>query len=82
MNPKTVPTTNQLALALVSKTLYGLRCSLRSFSYLDHTDIVVAREAISICEQRRGAKTKATLLRRKLKKMEKQYNAAMQAVKS
>jgi hypothetical protein len=76
MNTRTFPTPNHLALALVSQRLNVLRYSLRSLTYLNQTDIAVTREALSICEQQ-GAKTKATLLRRKLKKMEKQYNAAI-----
>jgi len=65
-------TTSERARDLVSTSVQDLQSSLGHYTYLDIKDIETVRAGFAICK-RRGEKTKATILRRKLKKMEKQF---------
>lgn len=57
------------ALNLVSTSVDDLRCSLYFYEWNVKVDVETIRLGLLICEQR-GEKTKAVMLRRKLKKME------------
>ena len=68
---KTIPTVQDRARSLVSTSVDNLHSSLWFYDAHDEFDVATIREGLKICE-RRGEKTKATMLRRKLKKMEKE----------
>jgi hypothetical protein len=59
------------AQSLVGTSVDDLHSSLNFYDRNIQSDIETIRYGLKICE-RRGEKTKATMLRRKLKKMEKQ----------
>ncbi|MFZ5856755.1 MAG: hypothetical protein ACOYZ6_07990 [Chloroflexota bacterium] len=60
---------------LVGTSVEDLQASLPHYSSESQKDIEVVRYGLMLCE-RRGEKTKVTLLKRKLKKMEKEAEDA------
>jgi len=68
---KTYPSVAERAQGLVSTSVDDLHSSLPYYQGIDPFDVETIKHGLKIC-QRRGEKTKATMLRRKLKKMEKE----------
>lgn len=61
---------SERARSLVSTSVDDLRSSLYFYEWNVKVDVETIRQGLLICEQR-GEKTKASMLRRKLKGMEK-----------
>lgn len=68
---KQFPSVNERATYLVNTSVQDMTSGLYNYDGTDASDVETIRKALQIC-LKRGEKTKVTILRRKLKRMEKE----------